>query len=99
MDTILFIEGIVKIANFIIAIIAGAVTLSLIRHAEEYKVLRAWKVLIVVLILFVVQQVLGALRAFQIFTSSFLTHIIPSFMLGFFIWAIVIQMGVVKDRK
>ena len=61
-----YIEGILKIANLFLVLVAGGVALSIFAHAWKKPELRAWKALIVALVLFAVQQVLGALRAFGI---------------------------------
>lgn len=93
-----YIEGILKIANLFLAVVAGGIALSMFSHAWKKVELRAWKPLIIALVLFVVQQILGALRAFGIFQSPFLTHINVSLLLAFLIWALVLQIGVVKGK-
>ena len=93
-----YIEGILKIANLFLALVAGGIALSMFSHAWKNKELRAWKALIIALVLFVVQQVLGALRAFGIYESSFLTHVNVSILLAFLIWALIMQIGVVKVK-
>lgn len=93
-----YIEGILKIANLFLALVAGGIALSMFSHAWKNKELRAWKALIIALILFVVQQVLGALRAFGVYKSPYLTHINVSVLLAFLIWALILQIGVVKGK-
>ena len=93
-----YIEGILKIANLFLALVAGGIALSMFSHAWKNKELRAWKALIIALVLFVVQQVLGALRAFGIYESSFLTHVNVSVLLAFLIWALALQIGVLKTK-
>lgn len=93
-----YIEGILKIANLFLALVAGGIALSIFSHAWRKKELRAWKALIIALVLFVVQMVLGALRAFNIYESLYLTHINVSLLLGFLIWALILQIGVVKGK-
>ncbi|MBS3136193.1 hypothetical protein J4401_04505 [Candidatus Woesearchaeota archaeon] len=87
-----FLEGLLKISNLVLSVIAGIIAASMFKISQERKSLRAWKVLIVVLLLFVVQQILGALRAFGIYSSPFLTHVNVSILLGFLIYAMALQI-------
>lgn len=87
-----FTEGMLKIANLILSFVAGFIALSFFKESHERRGLRAWKVMVIVLFLFVVQQVLGALRAFGIYTSPFLTHVNVSVLLLFFIYALSLQI-------
>ena len=87
-----FIEGILKIANLFLALVAGIIAITLFRVSEK-NILKAWRILIIVLVLFAVQEMLGALRAFQIFESPYLTHIVPTVILGLFIVALVCQIN------
>ena len=86
-------EGILKIANLFLAIVAGFIALGLFRASRKKEILRAWKVLIFALVLFSIQEILGALRAFSIYESPFLTHIIPTVILGLLITALVFQIN------
>ena len=88
-----FIEGIFKIANLFLAIVAGFIAVSLFHHAHRKDILKAWKALIIALVLFSFQEILGALRAFQIFETPYLTHIVPTAILGFLILALVMQIS------
>ena len=92
-------EGILKIANLFLAVVAAVIGIGLFKSSFKDKVLRAWKPLAVALILFAVQQILGALRAFGIYESPFLTHINVSLLLGFLIYALVQQIGVTKTNS
>ncbi len=91
-------EGIIKIANVVLAIIAGYIAISLFRVSHRKKELRPWKYLILALVLFSVQEILGALRAFGIFESPYLTHIIPTAMLALLLTAIIFQINIVRKR-
>jgi len=93
-----YLEGILKIANLVLALIAGIIAVSLIKVSRKRKELNAWVLLIIALILFAVQQILGALRAFKIFESPYLTHIIPTFILVLLISALVKQMHIQKGK-
>ena len=48
---------------------------------------------------FAVEEILGALRSFNIYSTPHLTHIVPSFILAFLIWALVLQIKVAKETK
>jgi len=96
---VLYIEGILKVANLFLALVAGGVAVSMFHHAWQNKELRAWKTLIIALVLFAVQMVLGFLRAFGIYESPYLTHINVSLLLAFLIWALIAQIWVVKEAK
>ena len=87
-----YLEGILKIANIFLSVVAGIVAISLFKYSSKDKNLRSWHILIVVLILFAVQEILGALRAFQIYSTPHLTHVNPSIMLGLLIWALALQV-------
>ncbi len=94
-----FFEGLLKIANLLLSVVAGVIAVSMFRISHEKKKFRAWKILIIVLFLFIVQQVLGALRAFDIFSSLYLTHINVSVMLLFLIYALSIQLYISLGEK
>ena len=93
-----YIEGILKIANLFLALVAGGIAISIFHHAWKKPELRAWKALIIALVLFAVQMILGFLRAFGIYESPYLTHINVSLLLAFMIWALILQIGVVKGQ-
>ncbi|HLD43546.1 MAG TPA: hypothetical protein VJB08_06210 [Candidatus Nanoarchaeia archaeon] len=85
-------EGVLKIANLLLSVVAGMIAVSLFQASRNQRFLRPWKFLIVALVLFALQQVLGAFRAFRVYSSPYLTHINPTFMLGFVIAALVFQI-------
>lgn len=89
-----YIEGILKIANLFLSVVAGLIAISLFRASTKKTYLKPWYLLIIVLVLFAVQEVLGALRAFQIYETSYLTHLIPTFILGLLIWTLVLQINI-----
>ncbi len=93
-----YLEGILKIANLILAFVAGAIAISLIEVSRRRKELKAWIWLIVALVFFAVQQVLGALRAFNIFESPYLTHVVPTIILICLIVALIQQIGIHKVK-
>ncbi len=93
-----YIEGILKIANLFLSIIAGIIALSLFKISKR-KELRPWRMLIIALLFFAVQEILGALRAFNIFSTAYLTHIVPTVILGFIIVALLLQININKGNS
>lgn len=89
-----YFEGILKIANLFLAFVAGLVAISLFKASSKKTYLKPWYLLIIALILFAVQEVLGALRAFGIYSTPHLTHIVPTLLLGVLIWALVLQVNI-----
>lgn len=87
-----YLEGIFKIANLLLSVVAGYIALSMLKISEQRKGLKPWNMLIIALVFFAVQEILGALRAFRIYSSVFLTHIVPTVILGFLIAALVMQI-------
>ena len=63
-----FFEGILKIANVILSLVAGYIALVLFHHSGKRKELYPWKILIIALIFFMIQEILGALRAFGVYS-------------------------------
>ncbi len=94
-----YLEGILKIANFVLAFIAGIIGISLIKISKEKKELKAWVVLIIALMFFALQEIFGALRAFSIFETPYLTHIIPTVILVLLIIALLKQINIQKWCK
>jgi hypothetical protein len=88
-----YIEGVLKIANVILSLVAGYIGVMIFRLSHRRE-LRAWKILIFALALFLVQEILGALRAFGIYSSPFLTHVVPSALLCLLIYALAMQMHI-----
>ena len=88
-----YLEGILKIANIYFSAIAGCIAISLIRHSKNSKYTKAWYLLIGALILFAVQELLGALRAFNIWSTPYLPHLVPTVILALLIWALVLEMN------
>jgi len=93
-----YLEGLIKIANVFLAIVAGTIAISMFHIAHKQKNMKPWKFLIGALVLFSVQEILGALRAFQIFESPFLTHIVPTAILVFLIAAVIQQIQLSRKK-
>ena len=85
-------QGTLNIANIFLALVAGLIAISLFRASHKHRPLKPWKILIVVLILFVIQEILGSLVAFGIIGATFVTHLIPSFMIFLTIVAVDLQI-------
>lgn len=93
-----YLEGILKITNLVLSVVAGIIGISLLRVSQKRKELNAWILLILALVFFAVQEILGALRAFQIYESPYLTHIVPTVILAFLIVALVKQLEIQKVK-
>ncbi len=93
-----YLEGILKIANLVLALVAGVMGISLIKISRKRKELNAWVILIIALVFFAIQMIFGALRAFKIFESLYLTHIIPTVILVLLIVALIKQMHIQKTK-
>lgn len=93
-----YLEGILKIANLCLALVAGGFAISLIESSRNKEALKAWIPIIIALVLFVLQEIFGALRAFAIYESAFITHIIPTVILAFLILGLVKQINI-HQRK
>jgi len=92
-----YFEGILKIANLFLSIVAGFIAVAIIGISGKRKELVPWKALSVALIFFMVQEILGALRAFNIFSSPYLTHIVPTVILGLLIFCLAYQINLYKE--
>ncbi|MBI5391265.1 hypothetical protein HZB02_07280 [Candidatus Woesearchaeota archaeon] len=86
-----YLAGVLNIANLVLALVAGGLALSLLKVSHQQKELRPWKYLIIVLLLFMVEEILGVLRAFGVYNSPYLTHLIPSAILGLLIAVLVVE--------
>ena len=84
-------EWILKFANLFFSIIAGGIAISLFRYRKKQD-MKPWFLLIIVLVLFAVQEILGMLRALQIYETPHLTHLNPTIMLALLIWALILQI-------
>ncbi len=95
----LFYVGVLQLTVVFLSIAAGIISITLFKVSKKHEVLSAWKTLIVVLILFAFGEILGILDAFNIYREiAFLRHVMPSFILGFLIVAIVQQIFIIKGK-
>lgn len=100
MADVLFYIGVLQLTVVFLSIAAGIIATTLFRISHEHELLKAWKTLIIVLVLFAIVEIIGVLDAFDIWRDiNFLRHIIPSIMLGFLIVAIVKQIQITEARN
>lgn len=90
-----WVYGIAVLTAAVLSIIAGFLALSLFDSAKKTH-LTAWKPLIFALVLFAVEEILGALKVFGVWKTVWLTHVVPSFILLFLIIALLRQINVAK---
>src|SRR3989344_3766031 len=79
-----------------LSFIAGLLALSLFEKASQRKYLAAWKPLIFALVLFSAEEAFGALKVFGVWSTPWLTHVIPSFILMFLIAALLKQINITR---
>jgi hypothetical protein len=91
-----WIYGITEITNVFLCIIAGLLAVGLFSKASQKKYLGAWKYLLVALILFAMEGIFGALKVLGIWSTPWLTHVIPSFILLFLIAALNKQINITR---
>lgn len=90
-----YITGVLQIAVLFLSIVAGSIAITLYKHSSKKEFL-AWKPLVIALVFFALEEVVAAFRSFGVYESPFLTHIIPTFILGFLIYALVVQIDVAR---
>ncbi len=91
-----YLEGMLKISNLFLSLVAGYIALTIISMSSKKKLLVPWKILSFALIFFAIQEILGVLRAFNIYSSSYLTHIVPTVILGLLIFCLTLQINLYK---
>ena len=91
-----WIYGIAQLAAAFLSIVAGFIAISMFGKARQQKLLRAWRYLLIALMLFAVEEIVGSLKTFGIYSTPHLTHVIPSFILVFLIASLVVQTNVNK---
>ena len=88
-----------QIASVLLSIFAGVLAMTMLKQARKRKQLRAWPYLLWALVFFALVEFVGALKTFGIWSTPWLTHIIPGFILAFLIAALVIQIQVTKGYE
>jgi hypothetical protein len=90
-----WVYGIAQISAVVLSVIAGIIAGSMFRSAHRARILSAWRYLIPALILFVVEELVGAARTFGFWTPPvYLTHVLASLIIGCVIAALVVQREV-----
>ncbi|RJQ21385.1 hypothetical protein C4580_02490 [Candidatus Woesearchaeota archaeon] len=91
-----WIYGIAVLTAVFLSVIAGLLAASLFKRASERKVLRAWRPLILALVLFAVLEIFGALKVFGVYPTVWVTHVLASLILMLLIAALVTQREVAR---
>ena len=91
-----WVYGISLLSSLFLSIVAGFLAISLFSKSSEKKHLAAWRPLIVALVLFAFEEIFGSLKIFGIWSTPWLTHVIPSFILVFIIAALLKQINVTR---
>lgn len=91
-----WVYGIAQFAAAFLSVIAAIIALGMFKAAREHKSLRSWRFLLVGLLIFAVEEVIGALKTFGIYSTPHLTHVIPFFILLFVIAAVIAQINITK---
>ena len=91
-----WIYGIATLAAVILSIVAGVIALTLFESARQRKYLAAWKPLLIALILFAAEELIGSLKVFGVWQYPGLTHVLPSFILIFLIAALIKQINIAR---
>jgi hypothetical protein len=94
-----FIYGMAQAGAAFLAIIAGIIAISLFQVSKRQKELRAWKPLIIALVIFVAVEIFGSLKSFGFDVAPYWTHVLVSLLLGFVIVALVTQIHVNRGWK
>jgi len=90
-----WIYGSCQIGAVVLSIIAGITAVSMLKESRK-KSLRAWKYLLWALIFFMLEEILGAMKTFGIWSTPWLTHVLPGVILAFLIAALITQIQVTK---
>ena len=93
-----FVTGVLQVANVFLAIVAGLFAATLFEISKK-KELRAWIPLALALIFFTLEEIFGGLRSFAIYSNPWVTHIIPSIILGLLIYSLILQINVLKEVR
>lgn len=91
-----WIYGIAQFSAAFLSIIAGIIAITMFRSAKQQKNLNSWTYMIIALILFAIEEVIGALKTFGIYETPHLTHVIPFFILLFVIAAVITQINITR---
>ncbi len=90
-----WIYGTAQLTAVFLAIVAGFISTKSLKSRRKPEFI-AWKFLFVALILFTINEILGALDTFDILQQTFWSLLLPSFVFLFFIISIALQILVKK---
>jgi hypothetical protein len=91
-----WVYGITTLTVVFLSIIAGFLAVTMFKSAAHRKYLAAWRYLIVALVLFAVVEFVGTIKIFGIWSTPWLTHVIPSFILVFLIVSLITQINITR---
>jgi hypothetical protein len=91
-----WIYGVAQFSAAFLSVVAGFLAISMFAATKKYAYLSSWKYLIIALILFAVEEVIGALKTFGVYSTPHLTHVLPFFILLFVIIGVVVQINITK---
>lgn len=91
-----WVYGIATLTVVFLSIIAGFLSLTMFKSTAHRKYLAAWRYLLVALFLFAVEELVGTLKVFGVWSTPWLTHVIPSFILVFLIAALLTQINITR---
>jgi len=91
-----WVYGITTLTVVFLSIIAGFIAITMFETTRQRKYLAAWKYLLVALILFAIEELVGTIKIFGIWSTPWLTHVIPSFILVFLIAALLRQIDITR---
>lgn len=93
----LFYIGVLQLTVLFLSVFAGIISIRMFHLSKNKNELRAWKYLMIVLLLFAIEELIGILDAFDILRSiNFMRHLLPSVIIGFIIVAALKQREVLK---
>lgn len=91
-----WIYGSGQIGSVILSFVAGVIALSMFKQAHQQKQLRAWRFLIWALVFFAIEEFVGALKTFGVWSTPWLTHVLPGIILALLIAALISQINITK---
>ena len=92
------IAGALAVAVVFLSLVALVFAIHTFKLMKGKDRLKPWKILMVMLVFFVIEEILGAPKFFSIYQHPFLTHIIPTAILGLLIYALLLEIIIVKTQ-
>ncbi len=91
-----WVYGIATMTVVFLSLIAGGIAVGMFEMTAQRKYLAAWKPLLLALMLFALEEIVGSLKIFGVWSTPWLTHVIPSFILVFLIVALSQQINITR---